>query len=133
MFTQRSSGHSKVVAFIVVLAMIMMYTFAFGGAVFAAGDGNDDMTVQFINNAQAGAIDIPETYDYVVVKVVFTDDELNEIEGRAFGTNPNEKIYKFDFEDESGNPVVLPGDVDDLTEIWITFVDGTPDLFDVER
>ena len=36
MFTVRNSGHSKVVAFVVILAMILMYTFAFAGTVFAA-------------------------------------------------------------------------------------------------
>jgi uncharacterized repeat protein (TIGR01451 family) len=125
MFTQRSSGHSKVVAFIVVLAMIMMYTFSFAGIAFAGPA--DELQLQLKDHPQAEDIDIPD-FAYVAMKVQMLSGSTT-ITGIDFQEKTSDSDWKFwfDFKDASGTAIDFPGD-QSWTYMGIAFFDDEPTL-----
>ena len=98
MLALRNSSHSRVVAFIVVLAMILMHTFAFGGAVFA---GNDTTTIK-----------VKGISDSNLELITGIDATIDTTIALARNTNQNaedkyEGVFPYDYHDTSKAFVVL--------------------------
>jgi LPXTG-motif cell wall-anchored protein/uncharacterized repeat protein (TIGR01451 family) len=106
MLALRKSSHSRVVAFIVVLAMILMYTFAFAPVAFAGP--NDELQLQIKDHPNAEDIIIPD-YDYVAMKVqmLIGSETVTGID--IAPKNKNQK-YFFDFKNISGSAVEFTKD-----------------------